>query len=111
MAANLTEFEGEILDVSRECAEIGVTPQPVYRKEIDSLYFFTSDLPSCRKRVNRRINVHIADNGEISGFEIKHWSRLVRRMQRYKVKQIVEDHPVLGFFLMIALESEGDEPG
>jgi hypothetical protein len=109
METDLNKFEAEIQEIHRDCRAATLSQEAYYRDDIDSLYFFMSDAPSHRKRVNRLLNVFVAsDDGEIAGIEIKGWRLVLDNMRRFKVDHIAEQHPTLGLFLCVVMTSPED---
>lgn len=109
---DLGEYEQKIKSLHRECCEVEFSPTPEYRRDIDSLLFFISDELSYRKRVNSLLTVSISDStGEVVGIEIKGFKQVIDNMQRFGSDWIVHEHPSLGFWLGIAVNTPDDGMG
>lgn len=95
--------------IDRACADTAVgdfNQKLVYNDRIDSLVFFLSDELSYRKRVNALLTAHISDStGEVVGIEIKGFRRAIENMRRFDSDWVVHNHPSLGFWLGIAVNT------
>ena len=106
---DMSDYERTIESLHRECVESGFSPRPIYHSNIDSLLFFMSDELSYRKRVNSLLTVFLSDEtDEVIGVEIKGFKRLCENMRRFKVDNIIQNHPTLGLLLWVAVTTPDD---